>query len=40
MELTFSKINGSNADLNYDTLKESIIEKLSATCKEAEVCIY
>ena len=39
MESKFSKINGTNADLNYDALKESIIEKLSATCKEAEVII-
>ncbi len=39
MELSFSKINGTNADLNYEALKESIIEKLSATCKEAEVII-
>ena len=28
MELSFSKINGTNANLNYDVLKESIIEKL------------
>jgi len=39
MELSFSKINGTNADLNYDVLKESIIEKLGKTCKEAEVII-
>ena len=39
MELKFSKINGTNADLDYDALKESVIEKLSATCKEAEVII-
>ena len=39
MKLKFNKINGTNADLNYDTLKESIIEKLSATCKEVEVII-
>lgn len=39
MKLKFDKINGTNADLNYDTLKESIIEKLSATCKEVEVII-
>ena len=39
MKLKFNKINGTNADLNYDSLKESIIEKLSATCKEAEVII-
>ncbi len=28
-----------NANLNYDVLKESIIEKLGETCKEAEVII-
>lgn len=39
MKLKFNKINGTNTDLNYDTLKESIIEKLSATCKEVEVII-
>lgn len=39
MELTFSKINGTNTDLNYDLLKESIIEKLKVTCKKAEVII-
>ena len=39
MELNFSKINGTNAHLNYDTLRESIIEKLSPTCNNAEVII-
>ena len=39
MKLKFNKINGTNADLDYDALKESIIKKLSATCKEAEVII-
>lgn len=39
MEFNFSKINGTNADLNYDTFKESVIEKLNETCKEAEVIV-
>lgn len=39
MKLKFNKINGTNANLDYDVLKESIIKKLSATCKEAEVII-
>jgi hypothetical protein len=39
MELKFSKINGTNADLDYESLKASIINKLSPTCKEAEVII-
>lgn len=39
MDFKFSKINGSNNHLNYDALKESIIEKLNPTCKEAEVII-
>jgi hypothetical protein len=39
MKLNLTKINGTNADLDYDALKQSIIEKLSATCKEAEVII-
>jgi hypothetical protein len=39
MELKFSKINGTNADLNYELLKDSIINKLAPTCKEAEVII-
>ncbi|WP_288955335.1 AAA family ATPase [uncultured Polaribacter sp.] len=39
MELKFSKINGTNADLNYDLLKASIINKLAPTCNEAEVII-
>ena len=39
MELQFSKVNGTNADLDYETLKASIINKLAPTCKEAEVII-
>ena len=39
MNLKFSKINGTNADLNYEVLKASIINKLAQTCKEAEVII-
>ena len=39
MELQFSKINGTNAGLDYETLKASIINKLTPTCKEAEVII-
>jgi hypothetical protein len=39
MKLNLTKINGTNADLDYDALKQSLIEKLSATCKEAEVII-
>lgn len=39
MDLSLSKINGTNADLNYEALKDSIIEKLHKTCKEAEVII-
>ncbi|MFV1449149.1 hypothetical protein VBZ51_08375 [Maribacter sp. HS] len=39
MDLSLSKINGTNADLNYEALKDSIIEKLHNTCKEAEVIV-
>ncbi|MGP1994085.1 hypothetical protein D9V96_019540 [Zobellia laminariae] len=39
MKITLSKINGTNADLDYDALKESIIKKLGENCKEAEVII-
>jgi len=39
MEITFSKINGSNINLNYDLLEETIIEKLSGTCKKVEVIV-
>jgi hypothetical protein len=39
MKLKFSKINGTNADLDYESLKASIINKLTPTCKEAEVII-
>ena len=39
MEITFTKINGSNVNLDYDLLKQSIIEKLQGTCKKVEVVI-
>ncbi len=39
MILHFSKINGTNTNLDYDALKESVVEKLSQTCREAEVII-
>ncbi|MCF1190105.1 hypothetical protein LRR18_00800 [Mangrovimonas sp. AS39] len=39
MEITFTKINGSNVNLDYDLLKKSIIEKLQGTCKKVEVVI-
>lgn len=39
MELKFSKINGTNANLDYESLKVSIVKKLAPTCMEAEVII-
>ncbi|MEP6278725.1 MAG: hypothetical protein ABJ075_06795, partial [Nonlabens ulvanivorans] len=39
MELNFSKINGSNVHLDYDTLEASIRSKLQSTCKEAEIIV-
>ena len=33
MELKFYKINGTNAYLDYESLKESITNKLALTCK-------
>ena len=39
MKFNLSKINGTNSDLDYNALKESIFQKLSLTCKEAEVII-
>lgn len=39
MELSFSKINGTNPFLNYDNLKKSIIYELEEDCDKAEVLI-
>jgi hypothetical protein len=39
MEFKFSKINGTNRHLNYGDLEKNIIDKLSATCTEAEAII-
>lgn len=40
MELSFEKINGTNKSLNYDRLKETLIEKISPTCRKAEIYIF
>lgn len=39
MELTFSKINGTNKHINYNVLEESIKSRLEDSCKKAEVII-
>ena len=39
MELSFSKINGTNSALNYDDFKDSIIRELGPDCDKAEVLI-
>jgi hypothetical protein len=39
MELSFSKINGTNPLLNYNALKESCIRELQGDCDKAEVLI-
>jgi hypothetical protein len=39
MQLSFSKINGTNFALNYDDLKDSIIRELAPDCNKAEVLI-
>jgi hypothetical protein len=39
MELSFTKINGTNPFLNYDKFKESIRQELSINCEKAEVLI-
>jgi hypothetical protein len=39
MELSFSKINGTNSFLNYDLFRESIIQELKIDCDKAEVLI-
>ncbi|WP_282018179.1 hypothetical protein [Salegentibacter mishustinae] len=39
MDLKFTKINGTNGHLDYDSLIESVKLKLAPTCKEAELII-
>jgi hypothetical protein len=39
MELSFSKINGTNSYLNYDLFRESILQELQIDCAKAEVLI-
>lgn len=39
MELSFSKINGTNSFLNYDLFRESILQELQIDCEKAEVLI-
>lgn len=39
MELSFSKINGTNPFLDYTVLKESILSQLQPECQRAEVLI-
>ena len=39
MELSFSKINGTNSFLDYDLFRESILQELQIDCAKAEVLI-
>lgn len=39
MEFKLSKINGTNSNLDYESLKASIINKLAPTCMEAELIV-
>lgn len=39
MELSFTKINGTNPFLDYNVLRESILNELSSDCIKAEVLI-
>ena len=39
MDLAFIKINGTNSYLNYDLLRESILQELQIDCEKAEVLI-
>lgn len=39
MDLSFTKINGTNPFLDYETLKNSIIDEIGNDCDEAEVLI-
>src|SRR5690606_35308509 len=39
MELSFSKINGTNRHLDYDAFQQSVESQLEPTCREAELII-
>lgn len=39
MELSFSKINGTNRHLDYEAFKQSVETQLEPTCKKAELII-